>query len=72
MTETDARRLADTISETAFAAHRFLRYGQNEKVYENSLRNRLRKLGLKSTSNTRSMSSTRMAVCWANSSPTSS
>ena len=47
MTETDARRLADTIRETAFAAHRFLRHGQNEKVYENSLRNRLRKLGLK-------------------------
>jgi GxxExxY protein len=47
MTEQNARQLADTIRETAFAAHRFLRHGQNEKVYENSLRNRLRKLGLK-------------------------
>lgn len=47
MTEQAARQLADTIRETAFAAHRFLRHGQNEKVYENSLRNRLRKLVLK-------------------------
>jgi GxxExxY protein len=47
MTETDARQPADTVRETAFSAHRFLRHGQNKKVYENSLRNRLRKLGLK-------------------------
>lgn len=47
MTEALARQLADTIRETAFAAHRFLRHGHSEKIYENSLRNRLRKLGLK-------------------------
>ncbi len=41
-----ARQLADTIRQTAFEAHTFLRHGHNEKVYENSLRNRLRKKGL--------------------------
>lgn len=47
MTEKDARQIADIIRQTAFDAHRFLRHGHNEKVYENSLRNRLRKLGIK-------------------------
>lgn len=47
MTETAARQLADSVRQTSFDAHRFLRHGHNEKVYENSLRNRLRKLGLK-------------------------
>jgi len=47
MTEQDARQLADIVRQTAFDAHRFLRHGHNEKVYENSLRNRLRKLGFK-------------------------
>lgn len=47
MTEQAARQLADLVRQTAFDAHCFLRHGHNEKVYENSLRNRLRKLGLK-------------------------
>jgi GxxExxY protein len=47
MIETDALQLADVIRQTAFEAHTFLRHGHNEKVYENSLRNRLRKKGLK-------------------------
>ena len=42
MNEPAARQLADVIRQTAFEAHRFLRHGHNEKVYENSLRNRLR------------------------------
>jgi GxxExxY protein len=46
MNETDAKQLADTVRQTAFAVHTFLRHGHNEKVYENSLRNRLRRLGL--------------------------
>lgn len=46
MNEPMARQLADTIRQTAFEAHTFLRHGHNEKVYENSLRNRLRKKGL--------------------------
>ena len=46
MNEPNARRLADTIRQTAFEAHTFLRHGHNEKVYENSLRNRLRKKNL--------------------------
>jgi GxxExxY protein len=47
MNETTALQLADLIRQTAFEAHTFLRHGHNEKVYENSLRNRLRKKGLK-------------------------
>ncbi len=46
MNEPTALKLADTIRQTAFEAHPFLRHGHNEKVYENSLRNRLRKKGL--------------------------
>lgn len=46
MNEPTARQLADTIRQTAFEAHTFLRHGHNEKVYENSLRNRLRQKAL--------------------------
>jgi GxxExxY protein len=46
MNEPIARQLADIIRQMAFEAHTFLRHGHNEKVYENSLRNRLRKKGL--------------------------
>jgi GxxExxY protein len=46
MNESTALQLADTIRQTAFESHTFLRHGHNEKVYENSLRNRLRKQGL--------------------------
>jgi GxxExxY protein len=38
--------LCDTIRETSFALHRYLRHGHLEKVYENGLAHRLRKLGL--------------------------
>ena len=47
MNEITALQLADTVRQTAFEAHTFLRHGHNEKVYENSLRNRLRAKGLK-------------------------
>jgi GxxExxY protein len=40
-------QLCDTIRETAFALHCFLKHGHLEKVYENGLANRLRKLGFK-------------------------
>ena len=46
MNEPTARQLADIIRQTAFEAHTFLRHGHNEKVYENSLRNRLRQKNL--------------------------
>ena len=46
MDEPIARQLADLIRQTAFEAHTFLRHGHNERVYENALRNRLRKKGL--------------------------
>ncbi|MBT6153846.1 MAG: GxxExxY protein [Planctomycetaceae bacterium] len=38
--------LCDRIRETSFALHSYLRHGHLEKVYENGLANRLRKLGL--------------------------
>lgn len=47
MNEAAALQLADVIRQTAFEAHTFLRHGHSEKVYENSLRNRLRRKGLK-------------------------
>ncbi len=39
-------RLCDDIRETGFAVHKFHRYGHLEKVYENALAHRLRKLGI--------------------------
>ena len=42
----DIFRLCDVIRETSFAIHRYLRHGHLEKVYENALAHRLRKLGL--------------------------
>ena len=39
-------KLCDQVREAGFAAHRYLRNGHMEKVYENSLTNRLRKKGL--------------------------
>ena len=38
--------LCDIVRETSFAIHRYLRNGHLEKVYENALAHRLRKLGL--------------------------
>ncbi len=38
-------QLCDTIRETSFALHSYLRHGQMEKVYENGLVHRLRKFG---------------------------
>ncbi|MEO6051880.1 MAG: GxxExxY protein [Pyrinomonadaceae bacterium] len=39
-------RLCDLVRETSFEIHKFHRYGHLEKVYENALAHRLRKLGL--------------------------
>ena len=39
--------LVDLIRETSFSLHRYLRYGHLEKVYENGLVHRLRKIGIK-------------------------
>ena len=38
--------LCDTIRETSFEIHKYLRSGFNEKIYENALANRLRKKGV--------------------------
>ena len=39
--------LCDIVRETSFAIHKYHRNGHLEKIYENALVNRLRKLGLK-------------------------
>lgn len=40
-------RLCDIVRETSFAIHKFHKFGHLEKVYENALAHRLRKLGIK-------------------------
>ncbi len=40
------RALCDKVRETAFELHTYLRNGHLEKVYENGLAHRLRKIGL--------------------------
>ncbi len=42
----DIKKLCDTIRETSFAVHKFHRHGHVERIYENALVNRLKKLGL--------------------------
>ncbi len=42
----DINALCDTIRETGFALHHYLGGGHLEKVYENGLLHRLRKLGM--------------------------
>jgi GxxExxY protein len=42
----DIMELCDTVRETAFAIHKYHKHGHLEKVYENALVHRLRKLGL--------------------------
>ena len=39
-------KLCDIIRETGFSIHKFHRHGHLEKVYENALAHRLRKLGI--------------------------
>ena len=39
-------QLCDIVRETSFAIHTYHRNGHLEKVYENALAHRLRKLGL--------------------------
>jgi len=46
MNESQIFQLCAVIRETSLAAHRYLRHGHVEKIYENSLANRLRKRGL--------------------------
>jgi GxxExxY protein len=42
----DIMKLCDMVRETAFAIHCYHKHGHLEKVYENALAHRLRKLGL--------------------------
>ena len=47
MIEPRIHDLCAHVRQAALAAHRFLRHGHAEKIYENALANRLRKQGLK-------------------------
>ena len=44
--ERQIRMLCDTVRQTAFELHTYLKNGHLEKVYENGLAHRLRKVGL--------------------------
>ncbi len=46
MTDTEAKQLCDQIREQSYDLHQWLRHGHLEKVYENGLRNRIRRIGL--------------------------
>jgi GxxExxY protein len=46
MTQNEVFSLCDTVRETSFQLHRFLRHGHKEKIYENGLAHRLRKQGV--------------------------
>lgn len=45
MNSLSINQLCDVVRETSFAIHRFHRHGHVEKIYENALAHRLRKLG---------------------------
>ena len=46
MQDNDIKKLCDIIRETSFEIHRYHRNGHLEKVYENALAHRLRKMGI--------------------------
>ncbi len=47
MTDEQINKIADVIRQTSFAIHKFHRHGHLEKIYENALAHRLRKLGFR-------------------------
>jgi len=47
MAPVNINQLCDLVRETSFSIHRYHRHGHLEKIYENALAHRLRKLGLK-------------------------
>ncbi|HTT57165.1 MAG TPA: GxxExxY protein [Opitutaceae bacterium] len=46
MKYTDINQLCDVVRETSFAIHHYHRHGHLEKIYENALAHRLRKLDI--------------------------
>jgi GxxExxY protein len=46
MTQKEIFGLCDTVRETSYGLHVYLRHGHKEKIYENGLAHRLRKQGL--------------------------
>lgn len=46
MTDQQINQLCDQIRQQGYELHQWLRHGHLEKVYENGMRNRIRRLGL--------------------------
>jgi len=46
MTDEEINRICDVVRQTSFEVHCYLKSGHLEKIYENSLSNRLRKIGM--------------------------
>lgn len=46
MADFEINKIADVIRQTAFEIHKYHKHGHLEKIYENALAHRLRKLGL--------------------------
>ena len=46
MTDEQVKEICDQIREQSYDLHQWLRHGHLEKVYENGLRNRIRRIGL--------------------------
>jgi len=46
VTDEEVKAWCDRIREQAFDLHAWLRHGQLEKVYENGMRNRIRRMGM--------------------------
>jgi len=44
--DTHIKEITDTVRQTSFELHKYLRHGHLEKIYENGLRNRLRRKGI--------------------------
>ena len=47
LSDEQINKICDTIRETGFAIHNYHKHGDLEKVYENALVHRLRKIGFK-------------------------
>jgi len=60
------RALCDVVRQTAYSIHKYHRNGHLEKVYENALVHRLRKLSLHVLNNIRYRFPMKMGLFWAN------
>ena len=69
MDSSDIFSLCDRVRQTSFELHQYLRHGHLEKVYENGLASRFRKMDLRVGNRIRSRYMTRTTPSWAITSP---